>query len=69
MVMMPTPARSAKYCWLQLSKPLAALDWADVIIFPIIRDSVIFYKSGENLLTPIMINIIVCINIYRRTRR
>jgi len=32
MVMMPTPARSAKFCWLQLSKPLAALHWADVII-------------------------------------
>ena len=32
MVMMPTPARSAKVCWLQLSKPLAALHWADVII-------------------------------------
>jgi hypothetical protein len=32
MVIMPTPARSAKFCWLQLSKPLAALHWADVII-------------------------------------
>jgi hypothetical protein len=45
---MPTPARSAKHCWLQLSKPRAALHWADVIILLIIRDSMIFYKSAEN---------------------
>jgi hypothetical protein len=31
-VMIPTLARSAKFCWLQLSKPRAALHWADVII-------------------------------------